>query len=735
MKKILILLLFQLSASALFSQSQELIDIRSFLEDIQALKAYYPSDEGTANESKTADYIMKKIGSWGISYTQRSFANSESHHSFSQCIDAVIKGKNAESVFIVLPINNVIERTNHPGILVNVALGLFLLEQMKSRVPLVTLHFLFLGAEYGSTQEYPIGSQIFLDDFIPDTSSLFLYLNFQDIPRRIIIQGAGNGIVAPYWLINDCSQALGKTGLSFLLRGNKNQLFRMEFSDEKTMAEPYLKAEYPTIVFSGEYAKLAENERDSWLRSFDKFFEIFVSYFDKGFPKEWDKHYLFFQFFNSSIVINEYVLVLGIVLVLLAFIACLLIFSNYFKRLLIIFVDKWWSLLFFMPLTFLFSLLGTLILDLILSLRGDPNFWQTMPFPFFVFKVFLVVLPYLLLAPVIRRLSFPNDSRFYEKWAMLFLLADVVVFSIINISFAYYFVWAFFFVALSIFFTDRAIKFILYAISPFWLIKLLIDFFIVIPEYRFCRALLSNLIVGNVILALSLTPFILLGTSVLMHFGLKLKKIRQESLISAMIYSIAFISAFTISVLVLPGHTRDYPQIVTVHNSIDMSEKSDKIEISSDFPLHDIAIWDADEYYTFNTHSKRYTIPRPYVSDLMDVSTTTTYFLSRKNVSVVIANKGIPYEVHCIIKSSKEFTLYDSTFPFVKQKDGVSYSLTIGANPPSPLIVEVTVPADTDMVCDVDVTYRDFPFRFVVSGLYKEIKTLLTVKNRISIDK
>jgi hypothetical protein len=337
------------------------------------------------------------------------------------------------------------------------------------------------------------------------------------------------------------------------------------------------------------------------------------------------------------------------------------------------------------------------------------------------------------LSPLIKKLSFPEDSRFYEKWSMLFLLADIIIFSLINISFSYYFVWAFVFVSLSLFFSDRKPKMILYAIAPFWMVKLVIDFFIVVPEYRLSNALLLNPVLGNMILTLSLTPFILLGSSVLLNFGVTLRKIRRQHIGTGMAISAVCIICFLFIVFSLPNFTKDHSQQVLVRDSIDMNAKTNKIIVSSDSSIGGLAIWDEKEYYSFFTNSKKYTIPKQYIPDLLGVTASSETFLSRKNITITISPSGAPYQMKCVLKSQKEFALLDSNFPFTKQDSGKSYSLTIGVNPPAPLPVEVTIPKDVSLECEIEANYLSFPFRFEATGANKEIKNMLSVQMSIDL--
>ena len=55
-------------------------------------------------------------------------------------------------------------------------------------------------------------------------------------------------------------------------------------------------------------------------------------------------------------------------------------------------------------------------------------------------------------------------------------------------------------------------------------------------------------------------------------------------------------------------------------------------------------------------------------------------FLNRRNYTIDIQLKGVPSKLEAVISSDREFILYDSNFPFQRDKTGKSYKIFIGAN-------------------------------------------------------
>jgi hypothetical protein len=182
-------------------------------------------------------------------------------------------------------------------------------------------------------------------------------------------------------------------------------------------------------------------------------------------------------------------------------------------------------------------------------------------------------------------------------------------------------------------------------------------------------------------------------------------------------------------------HSKDHLQAVRAVNTIDMTSKSNTLVIMSDTPLGDMTIQDTETTYSFSTRSKKYSIPKVYIADLIEVTARSIFFLSRKNISINVSPVGRPFRIQCSLKAREEFELLDSSFPFVKLNNGKSYALRIGVNPPSPLVVQITIPGDINITCDIEVDYVSFPFSFLLSGTNKSIQTKLVVRNTIGLGK
>ncbi|MBA7546137.1 hypothetical protein ES705_38520 [subsurface metagenome] len=299
------ILLFFLQAASLFCQSPLPPDSRAVLENYRQIRSLYPRPEGSRGEKELLSFIEERLQSLRIPYSWLDFRESDKNHSFSSCLVASFRGELDDTLILSVPINHPAEMSEDFDGSINVALALSVAEHLSRETPPISVKILFLGAEYGQTGDYPMGSRLFLRDFFPDFKVMNLYLNLKRIPSRLYLRAGGRGIEAPYWLLDRCTVALEKTDIFFLMRGNENQISRIGLTSEQTIIEPFLNAGYPAISFEGEYEGLSPLEQENWVFSFNLFFAEFLQGFSEGIPETWDRHYLFFQARDFYFSISE----------------------------------------------------------------------------------------------------------------------------------------------------------------------------------------------------------------------------------------------------------------------------------------------------------------------------------------------------------------------------------------------------------------------------------------------
>ncbi len=702
------------------------------MNDLSLLQSHYPRIEGSKAENEILAFIEERLKNYNISFNRFDFQESDLNHSFSSSLEATITGKTEDTLILAVPLNHPPEADKEYDCSINIALAMSILEQLKIEKPPITVKVLFLGAEYGEEPDYPMGSRLFLRDFYPEYRVMVLYLNMKTIPSRLHVRGGGRGIVAPYWLFERCTDALKETDLFFLVRGNENQIFRIGLDSKRTIIEPFLFAGYPAICFEGEYKGISPMERENWVFSFDLFFNTFLKSFEEGIPETWDRHYLFFQVrdFYFSIGERSYLIILITIMSLVLLYA--LIFSKMMKKYLKTLFRNIWNLPVFILISFTLLFISTLVLEGILCIRRMETLWTAFPLLFLAFKLTLPFLIFISLFGFLKKLHFSRNGSFYSASAILFLVLDILILALINISFTYYFVWALTFTLLFSATSNRPLKILFFLASPYWILKTVIELF-ALPKLEFCRVILLSKIWGNLLLAVVLIPFILMliRLRMILRSPGRIKRNTWRLSIVAF-FSLMLFILFLIFLIYSPYNEKN-KQPILARYFIDRRISDYYLKLSSPAPIGKLYLLNNRKMKLLDTNAGSFKLTLPEIPDILETELSSTGFLDRKNINLALVPKGNPFRLKLTLIAQDEFVLFDSNFPYIRQPGGREYQILIGVNPPIPLLVQLTLPRDMTFDLTVTLEYLASPDGFKIYALYKDINSRSTFKNTLNI--
>jgi hypothetical protein len=660
-------------------------------EDLATIGSFHPRLEGSAGEKETISFIASRLSAYRIPFSSFNFSQTDFQHSFSSCIRVDVRGAIRDTVIVAVPLDNPPNVEKSSGGAVNIAMALGLLRRLKDMPPPVSVTVLFLGAEFGSTSNYPMGSNLFLDDFQPDFKVAVLYLNLRAVPSRLVVRGGGTGIVSPYWLMERCVNALTQAGIPFNLRGYENQVFRLGLSGEHTVIEPFLRAGYPAISLETDSSSPTPARAGGWLFSANFFFEDFLHACSDGIPQEWDRHYLLFQEAGASLIVAEKEYVILLLAVLTGALLSALIFSKGLRKYVRTLRRNFFRIIPIFAIPFLLLLAATYTLERIMELKGFPTLWTYSPYLFFLLKLSLPLFLFTALYGLIRRLPFPRNGSFYSASSLFFLLVDILVVAVINVSFSFYFLWAFFFVLLAAMARNRWGKLILFLPSAYWGVRGLVDVFLM-PALSFCRFFLLSPINGNLLIAAAILPFILFAIRLGLLFrggGLLRRGVRLILFPSVFL---ATSLALSLEILLVSPFGPDRPQPVTITQTINEDEGTNQVALESPAPIGSVRIFEAKNVTDLEVDERGRLLPLPPVKVPIEVTVRESEFLEKKNLSLQVSSDAYPRSVNAVLTSADEFILLDCSFPFIR-KSAHEYQLLIGAFPPDPLPIQLTLPA------------------------------------------
>jgi hypothetical protein len=724
--QVLVLLLLFLSFPAASPAAQP----ASIMEDYRVLKTLYPRLEGSDAEAGAIAYISERLGNLNLSFQRINFSESDETHSFSSVVAVDIPGKLPDTLILAVPLNHPPGAEAQSEGSINIALALGLIEDLTRFKPTVSVKFLFLGAEYGEEPDYPRGSRLFLRDFYPEESVSLIYLNLRSIPSRLYIRAGGRGIASPFWLIDRSTNALRRADLFFLIRGNENQLFRFGLPSEETIIEPFLEAGYPALSFEGVYGPLSPGQEEEWVESFRTFFALFQESFARGIPEAWDQHYLFFQAREIYFKIAEQSYLAALIAVMAGLLAYGLSFSRRLKKYLKTLWRNLWNLPVFAGISFLLLLLSTLALEAVLAIRGMTRLWEELPLLFLAFKIIFPFFLFMLIFRYLKRLPFSKNGSFYSASALLFLLLDILVLAILNISFTYYFLWAFVFALLFSIVRLKILKALFFLASPYWILKSLFELFS-LPKLAFCRIVLLSRWTGNLLLAIVLLPFILMMVRLVM---LPPRPRRAGRLlryrITAVLFSLFLVCLLTLFMLYEP-YNAENRQPVNAQYTIDLIDSRSFLTLSSPAPLGEITWKDSEDVITIESRARFYTLPLQELPDLLETEVSSTGFLDRRNINLLFSSSAQPYRLSLLLSAPEEFVLYDANFPAQRDPGGREYRILIGANPPLPLPLQLTLPQNMSFELNISLEYLQLPHGYELSGAYKQFSSHYIFQKRL----
>lgn len=724
----LVSIVFALSARAIFSQA--------LAGDLAAVESFSPRLEGSTNEKRTVAYIESRLASLGVPCTLFDFSDSDFEHSFSTCLRVDVAGRRTDTLIFAVPLDQTPDAEKGSDGAINVALALDFLRIAKEAPPPVSVTVLFLGAEFGDTSAYPMGSALFLRGFQPDYRTAVLYLNLKEVPARILVQGGGRGIVTPYWLMNRSIAALREAGVPYLLRGNESQIFRMKSTSEQTLIEPYLKAGYPSVELEGEYGRLEPSQAAAWMTAFPLFLTGLLQQVARGVPEEWDRHYLLFQAGELSLIVTEKAYVIALIVALSAMLLYSLAFRQGIRRYVRSLARNFPALLPIMGISFLFLFAGTLVLDGIQAIRGFSALWSYAPVKSLLLKACVALFLYAALYNSARRLPFPRNGTFYSASALFILLADIVVVALFNISFTYYFLWAFLFVFLSALARPRYAKVLLFLPAPFWGIRALFGV-LTLPALPLSHFLLLSPIWGNLFVAAACLPFILIVLRLGLIFPGRgvLRRHTREYVLAGVLF--AATAALGIHLVLFSPFSPANPQPVTVTQALDVGARDevtrDTLSVTSPAPVGTILVSSAGRTRELAAEGTSVSVPLPLPeTSPVKVSQDSSAFFNQRTVSLGVSMPASPRSIVAILSSTQDFILYDCSFPTVRETSN-RYRILIGSFAPNPLSLQLTLPAGGLFSLSLDMQF-DLPLIGAQVGAQGDTRTSTRVRVRRNVE-
>ncbi len=704
----------------------QLIDTETAAADAEVFRSYYPRLEGSSGEAEALRFIEARLTRLGLPYERLSFVDYVGGHSFSSVLVATIPGSLPDTALIAVPINHPDGAPPTADGATTLAAALGMAEALTASAHPLTVQIAFLGAEYGSEVRYPMGSRLLLKDLYPPDPFFVLYLDVGDTVGQLTVDTGGAGTVAPAWLVETGATAGEAGSLSVTVLGSLNQLHRLGLSDAETLIVPYLDRGLPALLLQSAVNREASPtiSPPDTRRFIDGLGQVVFAMLDRhsaGIPEEWDRHYFFFGVLGRHVVVGEELYLQILLVVLFAMLLYALLFRHRLGRYLRTVARNFWNLPVLFVLVFGLLTAATVLINLFLRARGFPTLWQYRPVAYVALKIALAIFVFLALAQLLRRLPLSKNGSFYSAAAIGVLFADVIIFGVINISYSFFFLWAFACAFLFSVFRSRILKAVALIAAPFWMVRAAYDL-LASGQLRLTEIVLQSPM-GNLMLSFVVLPFLLM--LIRMDFLIR-HPVRGKRSFTLRLSTTAaglVVAAAILYVVQSSPFGPEQPQPVSVTERIDYETFTRRLVIQSPAPLGDMDVEFAGEEYEVSTGSRRWQTSAERLPDVLSVRLIIEDFLDRDRSSLTIRTDSPMQALTVRLVTPTPLLLYDINFPYTMSTDRTTAEVHIGKRPPNPLVVNYTIPRGVSPRIDVEAVTGRHPQPVVIERAQTDIST------------
>ncbi len=655
--------------SFLFGQEESLFE-RAFA----FFQAQSPRPEGSEREARAFEYIQGYLEDWGIDYERQSLDSLEGAHSFSYNLIVQLPGVAEANFILAVKMDSYGEGGDF-----NPALALAFLEGWRQRPPPLNLTLLFTSAD--RPERNFLGSRGFLDQYNYALPTVLFYLNLQSLDRLPLLGVSSPGSTTPSWYLEDLRRLLEKRKIPYDFVPSELTVNKLGIPTVNRGLGLYLEEEIPALTLASGPPGGPLPEAEEWLA----FLEDLMGAYSQGFPSNWEQNYLYlpqgeeFYFLSEYRLVLIYILLAGFVL-FIPFLFQEQVFLN-LRR----FRSQLWTIPFWIYLGFLFLFFATLMTEEMMTLWGSQEIWRQYPLQFFLLKILLTIIPFLIFTHPLRSLPIPSSSTFYSYLASLGALINLLLISVINLP-------------LGIPMLGSLLFTFAFTISPkrwkrglFLFLHLLPQIFLVYYFFQenytaiYEQFLLSR-IGGNWVLALLSFPAIMMLFSlVIQRYGIKGSYQEIWVALLTVVLTILFLGLALFS-STLPPFSEEHPHRIYLEDFFDLNKDSREVRVlGEEAEIGPGSLSYKGTRIPFQGNSQELRIKGEIKDYPMTINWQSQEFLERTLVNLRIEIFSPVEELQLELLSEEPIILYDSPFPYEIQPNLKKGLIYVGLNPPFPL--------------------------------------------------
>jgi hypothetical protein len=340
------------------------------------------------------------------------------------------------------------------------------------------------------------------------------------------------------------------------------------------------------------------------------------------------------------------------------------------------------------------------------ALRDFPQLWEYYPLVFFMGKMLLAAAVYDVLHRVFLSGTLSQNGSYYSASALAALFVGIIVLAFIDVSTTPYFLWAFICAFLFSVLRFRLLKVLSFLASTLLLLQFAVEIFRA-PLTQVAESIVRAGSVENLLIAVVLLPFVLMLVRVdfLFRRG-PLTGTGPVSIGLLVLLSLGGLSAAGFAVFAWPfDETR--PQPVTATETIDHRADTHTLVFESPASLGSFELEFGEELLTVETEARRFALELEDMPELVELSQGSRQFLNRSRREVMV-DAAFPLDRILVgLRGETSIPILDANFPISGSHvppDGAAEDRStryeelrfqIGPSPPLPLVVDYTIPIDS----------------------------------------
>ena len=692
MKRTVLVLLIA-AVTATISLSQTSSQCKEIETDIAALQSFFPRLEGSEGGADAREYIVDRLEGVGLQPKRRPIGTDVDGHSFSSSITVTIPGALQETLTLAVPLNHADEATPAMDGSAALAGALGLARVYADSTPPLTLRIAFLAADHDNRD---LGSRALVAQMDSPVRQSVVYLARRTGSAGLSLRTAAAGEVAPRWIVEDIARSFENNGVPYSASLGRAQAGRARRTDDAPPIGHYMANDIPAVALVDGAPTQGEGASPCRLTSA---LADLVEEYQTGLPATWDRHYIFLQIGDRLQILGETAYVVALILVIVGTLLYGLLFRGRLSRYLQTFGRNFFNL----PVIYLvifgaLSLAGALLAQLT-ELRDFPTLWQHYPGVFFLTKMVISAAIYVILHRLLLSGVMSKNGSYYSASALVSLFIGILILAAIDVSTTPYFLWAYLFAFFFSILRLRVLKLMSFLISTIWLFQFSLEVFSS-PLLSVAGSLVSSTSVENLIIAVVLLPFVLMLVRVDFLFRKGPITGRNALAVTVLVALIAgglagggyLIFAWPFG----PGN----PQPITMTETINRTAGRHTVVFESDASLGTFDVEFGDETLAVQTDERRFAIQFQDIPELVSLSQTERQFLNRSRRRLTIDPVVKLSQADVTLRSQEEIAILDANFPVGPVESGTTVQFQIGPSPPTPLIIDYTVPTNlsTDVV-------------------------------------